>query len=41
MSVIDTGDLKTGFWLGLGLLIAFGVWGFVSLLLHRAGARDG
>lgn len=42
MAAVDTGDLKTGFWLGLGLIGALIAWGLVSLFLARLrGARDG
>jgi hypothetical protein len=32
-------DLKTGFWLGLGLSLALAVWGIGQLLLARAAGR--
>lgn len=28
-------ELQNGFWLGLGLALAFLVWGSVQLLIHR------
>jgi hypothetical protein len=32
--------LQNGFWLGLGLALAFLVWGMLQLLVHRAeGSR--
>lgn len=39
MSFLDTPDLKSGFWLGLGLLAAFAVWAFVQLLMMRAAGK--
>lgn len=40
---IDTGDLKYGFYVGLGLLFAFLVWHLASRVLGRAagGRHDG
>lgn len=35
MAFVDKGDLKLGFWLGLGLMIAFAVWAFGTGLLAR------
>ena len=33
-------ELQNGFWLGLGLALAFLVWGTLQLLIHRAeGSR--
>jgi tetrahydromethanopterin S-methyltransferase subunit B len=33
-------ELQHGFWLGLGLALAFLVWGMIQLLIHRAeGSR--
>lgn len=32
-------DLKTGFWLGLGLMLAVGIWGIGQMLLARAAGR--
>jgi hypothetical protein len=29
-------ELQNGFWLGLGLALAFLVWGMIQLLIHRA-----
>lgn len=34
-------DLKTGFWLGLGLALALAAFGVVQLLILRAAHRDG
>lgn len=34
--MIDKPDLKYGFWVGLGLLIAFLVWHLASAALSRA-----
>lgn len=34
-------DLKTGFWLGLGLVLAFMVVGFLQLLTLRAVHKSG
>lgn len=33
---IDTPDIKYGFYVGLGLLLAFLAWGVASQLLERA-----
>jgi hypothetical protein len=30
------GDLKTGFWIGLGVALAFAVWAFIQTLAVRA-----
>jgi len=30
-------ELQNGFWLGLGLALAFLAWGTLQLLIHRAG----
>jgi hypothetical protein len=39
---VDTSNLKTGFWLGLGLLLAVGLWSLVSFALSKAiGNRNG
>ena len=35
MAFVDKPDLKTGFWLGLGLIIAFAVWALGTGLLGR------
>lgn len=37
----DKAEVKTGFYLGLGLLLAFLVWGLLSLLISRVVKRDG
>ena len=29
-------DIKTGFWLAIGFLIAFALWGVASMVLGRA-----
>lgn len=34
--MIDKPDLKYGFWLGIGLLLAFLVWSLISRLIGRA-----
>lgn len=34
-------DLKTGFWLGLGLLLAFLVIGLLQAFVSGRGRRDG
>ena len=39
MAKINTHDIGYGFWLGLGLLLAFAVWGFVTMLAGRAVKR--
>lgn len=36
MPFIDKPDLKSGFWLGLGVIFAFMFIGFVQLLAGRA-----
>lgn len=41
MSVIDKPDLKTGFWLGLGLLGAFLVVGLAQAAYYRAKGKAG
>lgn len=33
---MDKGDLKYGFWVGLGLLLAFLVWRLGSAAVNRA-----
>jgi hypothetical protein len=37
--MIDRPDLKKGFWLGLGLVGAFIVWGLASLVLAKLRSR--
>ena len=37
--MIDKPDLKYGFWVGLGLLLAFLAWRLGSSLLARARGR--
>jgi hypothetical protein len=33
-------QLQNGFWVGIGFALAFMVWGFLQLLIHRAeGSR--
>lgn len=39
MSVIDKPDLRYGFWVGLGLLLAFLAWHLLTGLLARARGR--
>jgi len=34
--VIDKPDLKYGFWVGMGLLLAFLVWHMISALVARS-----
>ena len=34
-----TGDLKLGFGVGLGVLLAFLAWGLFQMLLHRGRNR--
>jgi len=42
MSLVDKPDLKTGFWIGLGLLGAFLLLALVQAAYYRAkGARAG
>lgn len=36
MPLVDSSDFKSGFWLGLGLILAFMVVGFVQLFARRA-----
>ena len=36
MAFVDTGDLKLGFWVGLGVVLAFAVWALASGLIARA-----
>lgn len=36
MAMVDKSDLKLGFWVGLGLLLAFAVWALASSLISRA-----
>lgn len=38
---IDTHDLKYGFWVGLGFLLAFFIWHLLSRLAGRAADRAG
>lgn len=35
MAFVDKPDLKTGFWLGLGLLIAISAWALASGLFGK------
>jgi hypothetical protein len=35
MAFVDKGDLKLGFWVGLGLMIAIAVWALAAGLLGR------
>jgi hypothetical protein len=35
MAFVDKGDLKLGFWVGLGLLIAFAAWALAAALIGR------
>lgn len=37
----DKNELKTGFYLGLGLLLAVAAWTFISLLLSKVVNRHG
>lgn len=43
MSFIDKPDLKYGFWIGLGLVLAFAVWNFFTIILPNllGGRRRG
>lgn len=42
MSFIDKADLKTGFWLGLGVILALMAATFAQVLVMKArGTRDG
>lgn len=41
MAMIDTPDLKYGFYVGLGLLFAFFIWHLASRTLGRAAQRNG
>ena len=38
---IDTHDLKYGFWVGLGLILAFALWHFITGTARKAAKRDG
>jgi hypothetical protein len=33
------GNVSYGFWVGLGVLLAYAVWRAVSYMLQRAGSR--
>lgn len=35
MAFVEKGDLKLGFWLGLGLMAAFAVWALATGLFGR------
>lgn len=37
---IDKPDLKTGFWVGLGVVLALAVWGFVQVFLMKLVERN-
>lgn len=37
---IDKTEVKTGFYLGLGLLLAVAVWTLISLLLSKVVNRE-
>lgn len=39
MALIDKPDLRFGFWVGLGVLLAFMAWRIASALLARARGR--
>lgn len=39
MSVVDKPDLRYGFWLGIGLLLAFLAWRIGTALVARARGR--
>lgn len=39
MAFVDKGDLKTGFWIGLGVVAALFVWGLVSGQLGKLTSR--
>jgi len=41
VSLVDKPDLKTGFWVGLGLLGAFLLLGLVQAAYYRAKGRAG
>ena len=36
----DKSEVKTGFYLGLGLLLALLVWGFISLVVGKVVRRN-
>ncbi len=36
MALVDKGDLRLGFWVGLGLMLAFAVWALAAALVGRA-----
>jgi len=39
MAFIDKADLKTGFWIGLGVLAALLVWAWAQAALGKVRAR--
>jgi hypothetical protein len=41
MAKINKSEISYGFWVGLGLLLAFAVWGLIRVLLSRAADRNG
>lgn len=40
MSFIDTPDLKTGFWVGLGVALAFLVLAILQLVFYKARSKS-
>jgi hypothetical protein len=41
MPIIDKGDFTTGFWVGLGLILAFTVVSLAQYAVYRARSRNG
>ena len=37
---VNMGEIKTGFWLGLGLILAFTVVGLLQLLAMKAAKHE-
>jgi len=41
MAIVDKPDLKTGFWIGLGVVFALAVWALASSWIARARGAVG
>lgn len=39
MAFVDKADFKTGFWIGLGVILAFAAWGLFQLFALKAAER--
>lgn len=39
MALVDKPDFKTGFWIGLGVILAFAAWGLFNLFAMKAVER--